>query len=80
MPKDIIMYQWNVRVVCLENQGYKEKYRKVETEVIVIARNRKEAAELAIEAAKEKDMAFIFGDIQKIRRRDIKKYGTKNVS
>ena len=80
MPKDIIMYQWDVHVTCYENQGYKEKFRKVETDVTVIARNRKEAAALAVEAAKEKEMAFIFGEIRKIRRKDIKKYGPENVS
>lgn len=74
MPKDIVMYQWIVHVTCYENQGYKEKYKRVDTDVIVVARDKKEAAILAIDAAKEKDMAFIFGEIKKIRRRDIRKY------
>ncbi len=72
MPKELIMYPWNVIVRGYYEYGYRCGEKMIEDDVDVIARNRKEAKKLAIEAIKEKDASFIFCKI-KIRNRDIRR-------
>jgi hypothetical protein len=72
MPREIVMHQWNVRVVGYYDVGYKCGEKMIEDEVTVYAMNKKQAKQLAEEAAKEKNTTFVFSRI-KIRGRDIKK-------
>lgn len=72
MPKEIVMYPWNVTVRGYYEYGYKCGEKMIEDDVEVIARNRKEAKKLAEEAIKEKDATFIFSRI-KIKNKDIRR-------
>lgn len=72
MPKEIVMYPWNVTIRGYYESGYKCGEKMIEDDVEVIARNRKEAKKLAEEAIKEKDATFIFSRI-KIKNKDIRR-------
>lgn len=72
MPKEIVMYSWNVTVRGYYEYGYKCGEQMIEDDVVVMAQNKKEAKKLAAEAIKEKDATFIFSKI-KIRTRDVRR-------
>ena len=72
MSKDIVMYAWNVRVLGYLNVGYKAGEKQIETTVQVMARNKRDAKNLAMQEACNTNASFIFART-KVRGKDIKK-------
>lgn len=79
MPKEIVMYPWDVHVRGFYEVGYKCIERMIEDDVLVYAQDKKQAKQLAIEAVKEKNATFIFCERIKIKRKDIVKHESEDL-